>query len=242
MKDPKIKRYMKKLSYSYAFGTYPTIDLLKYKPEKVIKIYLKDESFGSAGVDEIIELCEKNGINYEVNNRVIEKLSLKENTYSLAVFEKYECEISKGSNHVVLDKPRNMGNIGTIIRTMVGFGFKDLVIISPGADIFDPMIVRSAMGALFTINFRYYSSIQEYTESFPTHNRYLFMLNGAKSIETVKYKPPYSLIFGNESTGLPDEYAKLGESVYIEHEKDIDSLNLSIAVGIGLYRANLISK
>ncbi|KKR06483.1 MAG: RNA methyltransferase, TrmH family [candidate division WS6 bacterium GW2011_GWF2_39_15] len=239
MKDPKLKRYDKDFEYSYAFGTYPTIDLLKSKPEKVLKVLLKQEGFGSEGVNEIVALCEEKGIKYEVNDRVIDKLSVKENTYSIGVFEKYECEIDKNSNHIVLDQPRNMGNIGTIIRTMVGFGFKDLILIKPAADIFDPTIVRSAMGALFSINFKYYDSIEGYSNEFPLHNKYLFMLNGAKNIEEVPFKSPYALVFGTESAGLSDEYAKLGESVYIKHEKDIDSLNLSVAVGIALYKSSL---
>jgi RNA methyltransferase, TrmH family len=178
-------------------------------------------------------------VKYEVNDRVIEKVAYKENTYALGVFEKYECEIESGENNVVLDQARNMGNIGTVIRTMVGFGYNNLVLISPSADIFDPTIVRSAMGALFTINFKYYDSFEDYIKAFPNYNRYLFMLNGANNMEEVKYKEPYSLVFGNESTGLPDTYAKYGEGVYIEHGKGIDSLNLSIAVGIALYRSKL---
>ncbi len=239
MKSPKIKRYNKKLSYTYAFGTYPTIDLLKYRADRVIKVYLKQEAFGSEGVDEIVDLCEKNGVSYEVNDRLIDRVASKDNTYSLGVFEKYESELESGNNHIVLVNPMNLGNIGTIVRTMVGFGFRDLAIIKPAGDIFDPMIVRSAMGALFSINFKYYASLEEYSKEFKKNSLYLFMLKGAKSMESVKFESPFSLVFGNESTGLPDEYASYGQGVYIDHSKDIDSLNLSIAAGIAMYKSKL---
>ena len=44
----------------------------------------------------------------------------------------------------------------------------------------------------------------------------------------------HSLVFGNESSGLPDDYLKYGQSVFIPHSDKIDSLNLSMALGITL--------
>ena len=46
---------------------------------------------------------------------------------------------------------------------------------------------------------------------------------------------PYSLIFGNEATGLPAEFARMGQSVMIPQSPDIDSLNLSVAASIAAY-------
>jgi TrmH family RNA methyltransferase len=133
-----------------------------------------------------------------------------------------------------------MGNIGTIIRTMVGFGYSDLALIRPSADIFDPMIVRSAMGSLFQIRFKYFSSIDEYINTVGERKNYLFMLNGANDIQDIKFENPHSLMFGNESSGLPAEFAKFGESVFLKHSKNIDSLNLSVAAGIAMYKSGKV--
>ena len=46
---------------------------------------------------------------------------------------------------------------------------------------------------------------------------------------------PFSLVFGNEASGLPDEFAQWGISTLIPHSSRIDSLNLAIAAGIGMY-------
>ena len=46
---------------------------------------------------------------------------------------------------------------------------------------------------------------------------------------------PWALVFGNEGSGLPAEFAQMGQAVRIPHNDRIDSLNLSIAVGIGAY-------
>ena len=235
MYEPKIKKYIKKLSYSYAMGTFPTIDLLKYKPGKVLKVLINSKAWGSDGVNEVISLCNEKGIKYEVMDSAIAKIAVKENTYTVGIFEKYETALDPEKNHVVLDNPSNMGNIGTIIRTMNGFGINDLALIKPAADIFNPTIVRSAMGSLFQTRFMYFDSFEKYCEMYKEHNKYMLMLKGAKEIEKVQFKKPYSLVMGNESSGLPDEYANFGETVCIPHLKTIDSLNLSIATAIAIY-------
>ena len=48
-------------------------------------------------------------------------------------------------------------------------------------------------------------------------------------------KTPFALIMGNEGSGLPAEFAQMGQAVRIPHSHDIDSLNLSIAAAIGMY-------
>ena len=118
------------------------------------------------------------------------------------------------------------------------FKFKNLVLIGNSADIFDPKVVRSTMGALFRVNFKYYDTIQKYISEYPKQNLYPFMLDGAKDIREVEFKKPFSIVQGNESRGLDSSYKDLGESVYIPHSKDIDSLNLAIASSIGLWEAS----
>ena len=61
------------------------------------------------------------------------------------------------------------------------------------------------------------------------------MLDGAEDITKVKFKEPFSFIHGNEGRGLSSEYKDFGQSIYIPHSKDIDSLNLSVAACIGMW-------
>jgi TrmH family RNA methyltransferase len=130
-----------------------------------------------------------------------------------------------------------MGNLGTILRTAVGFGIYDIAIIQAGADLFHPKTVRSSMGALFRLNFHYYESFQDYRKEYPEHEVFTFMLNGEKTL-TLKDCPKaklFSLVFGNEATGLDASYLEVGTSIFIPQSPDVDSLNLTIAVGIGAY-------
>ena len=51
----------------------------------------------------------------------------------------------------------------------------------------------------------------------------------------VQKKEPFALIMGNEGSGLPPEFARIGQPVRIPHSDAIDSLNLSVAAAIGMY-------
>ena len=235
--DPRIKKYQKKFDYSYAFGTFPTIDLIKYRSKDIIKILVKSKTDESEGVKEVLSLAKSMNIPVEVADRAIERIAVKENTYVVGVFNKYSSTLEAGANHLVLVEPRNMGNIGTIIRTMLGFDCFNLAIIRPAADIFDPSVVRSTMGAIFHINFEYFDNIQDYLKKYSNRNIYTFMLDGAEDIRNVSFKEPFSMVQGNESKGLSDEYKGLGKSIFIPNSKNIDSLNLSVATAIGLWEA-----
>lgn len=234
----KIKKYQKKYDYSYTFGIYPVIDLLKYQSDKVITIFLKSDAEDSEGIGEIKVLCKEKNVPINISDKSINKVAVKENTYVMGVFRKYESQLDIECNHLVLVEPRNMGNLGTIIRTMLGFNFKNLVLVGNSADIFDPKVIRSTMGALFRINFKHYDAIQKYMSEYPKHNLYPFMLDGAKDIREVEFKEPFSIIQGNEGRGLDSSFRNLGESVYIPHSEDIDSLNLAVATSIGLWEVS----
>ena len=63
------------------------------------------------------------------------------------------------------------------------------------------------------------------------------MLDAAKPLDEVAGAHPekYALVFGNEQTGLPAEFAQMGQSVMIPQSEEIDSLNLAVAVSVGSY-------
>ena len=134
------------------------------------------------------ELCKRKGIEiiealtkpYQIpilrQDKTIHKLSDKENCFVIGVVKKYRDTLRADKSHIVLVNPSNMGNMGTIIRTAIGFGIKDMAIISPGVDVFHPKTIRASMGALFRINFQYFNSFEDYEAAYPTHEIFCFML------------------------------------------------------------------
>lgn len=232
-----LKKYNKKDSYSYTLGVFPTVELLTRQPDSVEMIVFHPDWYGDTQKRLIESLAEKSHIPLWESAKTIDRIRDKENIFVAGVFRKYDSTLNPSRSHVVLVNPGDMGNFGTILRTCLGFSFTDLAIISPGVDAFHPKSVRASMGALFSANVEYFSSFEQYRSRFSERDFYPFMLKGAIPLKEVKRdsRRLFSLIFGNESSGLDDSYLEMGTSVFIPHSTAIDSLNLSMAVGIGVY-------
>lgn len=230
----KLKQYRKSLKYSYTLGPFPTFELIKNKPEVVEKVILSEEF---TQLDKITKLLKENNIPYYFEPKTLERIGNKKKIYVAGVLKKYSQDIEFG-NHLVLDNISDMGNLGTIVRTMVAFNIRDLALIGNVCDIFNPKVIRGSMGALFKIRFEYFNSLEDYLKKC-NNNKYAFILeDDSKFISEIEIKEPYSLIFGNEGSGLGKEYYKDNiNKTIIEQSEDVDSLNLTIAVGIGMYTA-----
>lgn len=230
-----INRYKKNDETSYTLGTTLTIELLRKRIEQVRMVYLHSKTVKNETIEMVIRLCENNKIPIVENDKVFTKLSEKENCFVIGVFDKYESNLDFSNSQLVLVNPSNSGNLGTIIRSMVGFGVFDLAIIRPGSDVFDPKTIRASMGALFRVRFRYFTSMAEYLDSISDRNVYPFMLEAQTILGTDQYPGRFSLVFGNEATGLDPSFLGIGIPLRIAHLDTIDSLNLTSAVSIALY-------
>jgi len=230
------KPYKKDFDYSYTLGVFPTVELLQRRSPAVNIVYIHSSALDNQGVRKIVSMCEQAGIPCEIQDKMVQKLSTKDNCYAVGIFSKYEETLDCGAPHLVLANPSDMGNLGTIIRTMLGFGIRDLGIIRPAADVFDPKVVRGSMGALFSVRIQHFDTFDAYRKTYD-RDIYTFMLDGEVTLDEISIRRhPYTLVFGNESAGLSDEYKQVGTSIVIPHSNLIDSLNLSVAVGIALYR------
>ena len=227
-----MKPYKKEMNRSYTLGAFPTMELLSARPEIVKAVYIHSSFDGV----ELRSRCTAAGVPVFEGDRAIARVSPKENVFVVGVFEKFSDELSSEKPHILLDHPGDMGNLGTIMRTAAGFGFTEIALISPGADSQNPRTVRASMGAVFRVNHRWYSSLSEYRAEFPTHEMFTFMLNSAEVLTPEIRRPPlFTLAFGNEGAGLGEEYKSAGKSVFIPQTDAVDSLNLTIAAGIGMY-------
>lgn len=235
----KVEKYKKCGKISYTLGVTITIELLKQRREAVNAVFVSSSiDREKDGFKQILEICIRENVPLEENDKAFNILSPKGNCFAIGEFEKYTCRMDEKASHIVLVNPSDAGNLGTILRTSAGFGFTNIAVIRPAADVFDPKAVRSSMGALFHINFQYFDTFEQYRESFGEHNLYPFMLTSSVPLKDTELKEPYALVFGNEATGLPDSFSELGRPVVIPHSDRIDSLNLPIAVSIAEYEAS----
>lgn len=141
---------------------------------------------------------------------------------------------------IALDRVRDPGNLGTIIRTADAGGAKGVILVGETTDPFATETVRATMGSLFAVPVARLSQdgFCDFAARWPgqiigTH------LNGSVDYRSPDYADgPVLLVMGNEQAGLPDELAALCTSlIRIPQAGRADSLNLAIATGICLYEA-----
>jgi len=234
---PSLRGYTGDLDYSYAPGIFPSMECLLHRPEMVRRLLVHSSAEGREGTERLRELAEKLSVRVEEADRALARISGKENCFAAAVFGKFADELDPGKPHIVLHHPGDTGNVGTILRTALGLGIEDMALIRPCADLFDPKTVRASMGSLFSMRVTVYDTFGQYRQAYPDRALYPFMLDASVPLrEAVKEKPrQWTLIFGNEGKGLPEEFARMGQAVRIESNDRVDSLNLASAASIGIY-------
>jgi TrmH family RNA methyltransferase len=139
---------------------------------------------------------------------------------------------------VALDRVRDPGNLGTVIRTIDAVGAKGLILVGDTTDPFSLETVRATMGSVFAVPVAR-ATVQEFLawlKGFAglvagTH------LKGAVDYRTVDYAGrPVLLLMGNEQQGLPDDLAAACDRLLrIPQAGRADSLNLAVATGVMLY-------
>jgi TrmH family RNA methyltransferase len=139
---------------------------------------------------------------------------------------------------VALDRVRDPGNLGTVIRTVDAVGARGLILVGDTTDPFSPETVRATMGSVFAVPIAR-ASVQEFLawrKNFAglvagTH------LKGAVDYRSVDYAGrPVLLLMGNEQQGLPDDLAAACDRLLrIPQAGRADSLNLAVATGVMLY-------
>lgn len=138
---------------------------------------------------------------------------------------------------VALDRVRDPGNLGTIIRTVDAVGAKGVILVGDCTDPFAVETVRATMGSLFHVPIAKASAAEFLTLAkgwngmvAGTH------LQGSVDYRTVDYTTPALLVMGNEQQGMTDEMAAACKTlIRIPQAGQADSLNLAVATGVALY-------
>ena len=235
---PSLSPYKAELDYSYAPGAFPAMECLLHRSDAVRRVLLHSRAAGTEAAEKLTRLAEELHVRVEIADKALARLSGKENCFAAAVFGKFSDELQPDRPHVVLHHPSDSGNVGTILRTALGFGVEDIALIRPCVDVFDPRTVRASMGSLFSLRVRVYDAFEDYLAGHPGRALYPFMLDGSRSLPEVlagEIPDNWTLIFGNEGSGLPPAFSRMGQPVRIPSNDRIDSLNLSIAAAIGIY-------
>ncbi|MGV1750815.1 TrmH family RNA methyltransferase [Agrobacterium sp. CG674] len=186
------------------------------------------------------------GLVLEVTEKILSSITRRDNPQMVVgIFDQKwtnlrDIQPESGQTYIALDRVRDPGNLGTIIRTADAAGASGVILIGDCTDPFSLETVRATMGSVFAISVAH-ATVEEFlswkksagVSVVATH------LAGSVDYRTIDYKKrPTVLLMGNEQGGLPPELAsKADQLARIPQQGRADSLNLAIATGVMLFEA-----
>ncbi|MEM8702868.1 MAG: RNA methyltransferase [Pseudomonadota bacterium] len=179
----------------------------------------------------------------EVSTAVMSAMTRKDNpqmvvgVYEQKTLAAKDIDAATNTIWVALDRVRDPGNLGTIIRTVDAIGGSGVMLVGDCTDPFAVETVRATMGSLFHVPLARMTKdeFKSLAGTWPgtvaaTH------LKGAVDFRTPDYTDPVLLVMGNEQKGLEDDMAAACPTlIRIPQAGQADSLNLAVATGVALY-------
>lgn len=178
----------------------------------------------------------------ETNEAVLKKISTTSTPPEIvAIAYQKENNINNLGNKVILlENIKDLGNLGTIIRTAVAFGIESIVLYGETVDLYNPKVVRSAVGNLWKINIVQMSTVEELKKYFSEYQRFATLPNSKESVylSDIKIETQQNLVmFGSEADGLSEELKNFAtDNLTIEMNSNVESLNLSVSAAVVMYK------
>lgn len=180
-----------------------------------------------------------------VSKDVFDKIAVRENSGGvLAVAEQKthrldSLKLSSKPLVLILESVEKPGNLGAILRTADAAGVDAVIICDPQTDFYNPNVIRSSIGCVFTVPIASATS-DETIEWLKKNNiaTYCTYLKAAKPYYEVDFKTGCSIVMGTESTGLSDVWVKNSTAnIIIPMQGSIDSMNVSTAAAVVVFEA-----
>lgn len=182
----------------------------------------------------------------EISAEVYEKIAYRGSTEGiLAIFKTKENRLqditfkTKSPLILIAEAPEKPGNIGAILRTADAAKVDAVFIANPKTDLYNPNIIRSSVGCVFT-NKIATGSTSEIIAFLKQHNIsiYAAALQASKPYHTIDFTRASAIVVGTEATGLSEEWRENStQNIIIPMSGEIDSMNVSVAAGILIFEA-----
>lgn len=208
-----------------------------YEP---VALYINSELSGNLGFD----LPENINI-FQIAASLYKSVAYRDSTEgAIAVFKQKSAglesiKLKENPLVIVLESVEKPGNMGAIIRTADAAGADAVIICDPLTDIYNPNIIRSSLGCVFTT--QVVSGTSQDVFKWLTYNKiniFAAELKASQWYHETDLTQPAALVLGTESTGLSDFWIKNSHyRIKIPMSGQIDSLNVSVSAAILCFEA-----
>lgn len=182
---------------------------------------------------------------FHVSRGVYEKIAYRGGTEGIIAEIKYkdrkleDIELRENPLVIVLESVEKPGNLGAVLRSADAAGADAVIICDPLTDLYNPNLIRSSIGAIFTRQVVAATS-EETIAWLKAHG--ISILTAQLQDSSLYYDTPMTgptaIVMGTESTGLTDIWRKAADRhILIPMLGALDSLNVSVSAAILLYEA-----
>lgn len=233
------QNYHHSLTYTYAFGHFAAEAMLLSRPHLARELLLHSD-LDPVWVQRLTAAAKPHEIPVRVTNRAVERIRKKPTVFAVLVLHKEEDVLTTGA-HVLLAGVSHYGNFGTIMRTMVAFGFSNLALVASPLDVWNPHALRASVGLRGAIRAASFATLQDYQATHrEQHYVQLHTHHAVPLTHAERPTAPCTIVFGPEwpaNDALNNELSALpGARVRIEQSSAAESLNLATAVAIVLHQ------
>ena len=169
---------------------------------------------------------------YLVSKDIMESISVTKTPQGVISVCSYLDEQPIKSNKVLLlDNIQDPGNLGTLLRTALAFGYND-VILRGGCSQYNEKVLQSTQGAIFNLNivpFKDEDQLEGY-EIIATE------IKGSVDLSTLSKIKKHILVLGNEAHGVSREFLEIADKRVRIDINNIESLNVAVAGAIAMYQ------
>ncbi len=182
----------------------------------------------------------------EISTAVYDKIAYRGSTQGLiAVVQSKDLALDKlqlnSENLLILvaEAPEKPGNIGALLRTADAANLDAVLIANPKTDLFNPNIIRSSVGCVFTNKLAVGSTTE--IIAFLKQRKvslYAAALQASRNYSEMNLTGSCAIVVGTEDTGLSEEWLRNStQNIIIPMQGEIDSMNVSVAAGILIFEA-----
>ncbi len=182
----------------------------------------------------------------EISKDIYQKLAYRETTEGVLAIAKSKTHSleamefsTKNPLVLIAEAPEKPGNIGAILRTADAANLDAVIIANPKGDLYNPNIIRSSVGCVFTNQIGVGSTTEVITFLKEKNIAiYCAALTASEKYTTVGYTEASAIVVGTEATGLSSEWLENStKNIIIPMEGEIDSMNVSVSAAIVIFEA-----
>ena len=168
---------------------------------------------------------------YLVSDEIMESISSSKTPQGVICICSFIQEKPLSSDKVLLlDNVSDPGNVGTLLRTALAFGYND-VILRGGCSQYNEKVLQSTQGAIFKLNILNNIDLEKLKE----YEIIATEIKGSVDLSTVKINKKHILVLGNEAHGVSEDILKIADKRVRIEIQNIESLNVAIAGGIAMF-------